>query len=154
MARWYAGQSADELNHHLRNAEWAPDAQEAVRQLQGAGVQVAVVSVTWGFAVQWFAEQLNVAEYLGTELFSSGVINHVWGRDKARFVRGLASKSGVPSHRIAAIGDSRGDIEMLKEARLPFFMGTTVPFESDELIHLPQADLRVVAARILQEWAA
>lgn len=154
MARWYDGQSVDELNVHLRNAEWAPGAHEAVQKLQSAGVQVAVVSVTWSFAVQWFAEQLNVSNYLGTQLLSSGEINHVWGRDKARFVRGLASNSGVPPHRIAAIGDSRGDIEMLKEARLPFFIGTTVPFESDQIIHLPQADLRVVAERILQEWAA
>jgi hypothetical protein len=58
----------------------------------------------------------------------------------------------VPSNRIAAIGDSCGDIEMLKVASLPFFVGMTVPFESGALIHLPRADLRVVAERILQEW--
>lgn len=154
MARWYSGSAIADLTVHLRHAEWAPGARECVRQLQSEGIEVALVSVTWSFAVRWFAGQLNISHYLGTELFPSGQIGHVWGRDKARFVRDLACTSEVPFQRVAAIGDSRGDIEMLNEARLQFFVGRTLPYQSDAFIHLPQADLRLVAERILQEWAA
>ena len=153
MAQWY-GQTVGDLNLHLRNAQWAPGAREAIQKLQSEQVEVVIASITWKFAVRWFAEQLNVAHYLGTELLEGGEIVHVWSRDKAQFLRELISRREVPRHRVAAIGDSGGDMEMLREAGLRFYLGATAPSRSDESIHLPGADIRVVAEQILQAWAS
>ena len=152
MARWYSGVSVDELVCHLRTAQWAPGAHESVRLLQREGIEVALVSVTWSFAVAWFAKQVNISYYLGTGLSPSGEIAHVWGPDKASFIRTLSAKLQVPRDRVAAIGDSCGDFEMLKEADLRIFVGKTAPTDITSLTHLPDADLRTVADHLLHEW--
>jgi HAD superfamily phosphoserine phosphatase-like hydrolase len=152
MAQWYKHAAVDDLVIHLRNAEWAPGALESVRCLQREGIEVALVSITWKFAVAWFAEQLNISHYLGTGLSAIGEIAHVWGPDKATFVCKLSTTLQVPRNRVAAIGDSRGDFEMLNEASLRIFVGRTAPANIPGLIHLPDADLRTAADHILRQW--
>lgn len=152
MARWYTNASVDELVVHLRNAEWAPGARESVLRLQSEGIEVALVSVTWRFAVAWFAEQLKIKHYLGTGLSPAGEVAHVWGPDKASFIRTLSAKLLLTRDRVAAIGDSLGDFEMLHEANLRIFVGKTAPTNITALKHLPDADLRAVADHILNEW--
>ena len=152
MARWYSNTSVDELVVHLRNAEWAPGARESVMRLQSEGIEVALVSVTWRFAVAWFAAQLNIAHYLGTGLSPTGEVEHVWGPDKASFIRTLSAKLQLTRDRVAAIGDSLGDFEMLNEANLRIFVGKTAPTNISALTHLPDVDLRTVADHILREW--
>jgi HAD superfamily phosphoserine phosphatase-like hydrolase len=153
MARWYAETTIVDLTRHLQGTEWAPGAYDAVRTLQSEGIEVVVASITWSFAVGWFAEQLHVSHYLGTELLPSGEIRHAWGRDKARFLRELSSASNVPQQRIAAVGDSINDFDMLREAALRFYLGRTPLSGLTPVIHVPGADLRVVAEHILHEWA-
>lgn len=51
-------------------------------RLHSANVRVAIASVTWRFAVGWFAEQLNVQDFLGTDISEAGEIIHVWGHTK------------------------------------------------------------------------
>jgi HAD superfamily phosphoserine phosphatase-like hydrolase len=153
MAQWYCNHTVPQLQQHLCNAQWAPGAYEAIERLRRGGVEVAIVSVTWSFAVQWFAQQLNVFHYFGTELLPNGEIVHSWGREKARFLRELVVKHGVASNRVAAIGDSSGDIEMLREASLRFFLGANPPSDIEGIIHLPSGDIGTVAAHILTEWA-
>ena len=153
MAQWYRDHTIPELQEHLCNAQWAPGAHEAIQRLHRGGVEVAIVSVTWSFAVQWFAQQLNVFHYFGTALLPNGEIVHSWGREKARFLRELVVKYGIVSSRVTAIGDSSGDIEMLREASLRFFLGASPPAGIEEIIHLPNGDIGTVAERILSEWA-
>jgi phosphoserine phosphatase len=154
MAEWYKGHPIETLHDHLRNARWAPGAHEAIRILQEAQVVVAIASITWKFAVRWFAEQLNVENYVGTDISPRGEILHVWGRDKARWLQELAAGYGASPDRTAAVGDSNGDLDMLRAAALRFFVGAKSVADLDDVIHLPEADLRVVAKRIIHEWAA
>ena len=154
MAKWFRGYTIQDLQQHLHSAQWATGAKDGVRRLRNAGIEVAILSVTWSFAVRWFAEQLNVQNYLGTELLPNGDIGHIWGRDKARLLRELVAKHQVTASRIAAVGDSTGDVEMLREAKLRFFVGATPPSDIEDIIHLPAADIDKIAIRILDEWAA
>jgi phosphoserine phosphatase len=153
MAEWYKGHPIETLQGHLRNARWAPGAHEAIRLLQEENILVAIASITWKFAVRWFAEQLNVPNYIGTDISPRGDIVHVWARDKARWLQELAMEHGASPNRTAAIGDSNGDLPMLRSAALRFFVGTREVSDLDSVIHLPEADLRVVAERIIHEWA-
>ena len=154
MAEWYRNHTIDQLTGHLSSAKWAPGAREAVKCLQKEGAVVAIASYTWRFAVKWFAEQLNVVHYLGTDLSTDGEVLDVWGRDKATLLTGLKIRYGLPKDRTAAVGDTRGDAEMLAVVGLPFFVGSSPLPESEGVIHMPGADLRDVADRILTAWLA
>lgn len=151
MARWYAGHSIAALQRHLEGARWAPGARDAISRLRNSGIEVAILSVTWRFAVRWFAEQLGVLRFIGTELLPDGDIVHVFGRDKARYLRDLVETSRLAPNRVAAVGDSQSDAEMLREASLRFFLGKEAP-PVVAVTHLPDADLSLVADRILEAW--
>ena len=154
MAEWYREHSMDALHAHLQSACWAPGAHEAIRRLQEAQVVVAIASITWKFAVRWFAKQVNIQNYIGTDMSASGDIVHVWARDKARWLRELAENYSASPARTAAVGDSTGDEEMLRAAGLRFFVGANAAPEIESLIHLPGADLRLVSDRIIEKWTA
>jgi phosphoserine phosphatase len=66
----------------------------------------------------------------------------------------LAADYCASPQRTAAVGDSSGDLEMLRAADLRFFVGPKAIPDLDSVIHFPEADLRLVAERILNEWAA
>lgn len=152
MFKWYQTTTLGALHSHLPSARWAPGAQEAVRQLQQANILIGIASITWQSAVRWFANALNVKHYLGTELALDGTINHVWGRDKASWFRALVDSQGIAMERTAAVGDSAGDIEMLSLAQLRFFVGKTLDPKLTSVVHLPDADLRLVSQRIIDAW--
>jgi phosphoserine phosphatase len=154
MVEWYRGQTIAALETHLCEARWAPGAHEAVQQLQKANVLVAIASITWKFAVRWFAERLNVEHHLGTDVTPSGEIIHVWARDKARWLRELSVSYEVKAERTAAVGDSLGDKEMLAQANLRFFVGPAIAPELGSVVHLPGADLRRVSEQIIDAWSA
>lgn len=152
MAQWYRGHQLSELKDYLQHACWAPGAQEGIAQLLDAGIEVAVLSVTWGFAVRCFAEQLGVKHCLGTDLLPTGEIRHCWGRTKAHFLRELMQHFQVSRERVAAIGDSTSDIPMLEVAALRFFVGASLP-EDLSAVHHPNADIKIIANEILAAWS-
>jgi len=152
MAVWYRERDLRELQTYLCHACWAPRAQEGIAQLQDAGVEVAILSVTWGFAVRYLAAQLNVQHCLGTELLPNGEIEHCWGQTKADFLGRLMRQLQIPAERVAAIGDSSGDIPMLELAGLRFFIGKIRP-EIPDALHVPGADIRTIADKILETWS-
>jgi phosphoserine phosphatase len=152
MIAWYEDHTREILCGYLRSASWAPGARRAVRDLQEANILVAIASITWRFAVEWFANQLDISHHLGTDVTSHGEITHVWGRDKAQWLEALASRYKIPRHRIAAVGDSSGDADMLQAAHLRFFVGAAPGPEIPSLVHIPNADLSLIASRILDAW--
>jgi len=154
MASWYARIAPQTLLKSLKAVTWAPGAQEGVTRLRRAGFEVAIVSVTWSFAVAWFARQLGVQRYLGTDLNPGDVIRHVWPRDKGLWVSDLASELGVPLRRIAAIGDSAGDFALFQAASLRIFVGDAVADAPPGVLHLPGVSITRIAEYILGEWAA
>ena len=152
MARWYDGVSLAELKSYCEKAVWAPGAKEAVAYLQRRNIHVAIASITWKFAVSWFAAELNITSFLGTDLLPSGNIEHVWGRTKGTWLLQLATDFGIEESRIAAIGDSAGDTDLLKAAALRFFVGSEPPNSILAVIHLPAANLRSIAEHIIHVW--
>lgn len=153
MARWYDAVPRPRLLRFLEAARWAPGAKEGVARLQEAGVEVAVASITWTFAVDWFAQRLGVKHTLATRLREDGAIEHVWGRQKADWLPALASQLAIPYERTAAVGDSSSDLPMLRNAALRFFVGPKSPSDLD-CVHIPDADIRDVARHILGSWTA
>jgi HAD superfamily phosphoserine phosphatase-like hydrolase len=113
MATWYSAVSPGDLCAPLGTLPLAPGTREGFRLLRRHGVQTAIVSITWEFAVAWFAQQLRADYYVGTGLAPDGQISHFWPADKARWLAALAHRFGLDLDEVAAVGDSAGDLPML-----------------------------------------
>ena len=153
MARWFGGIPRARLLRSLETARWAPGAREGVTCLREAGIEVAIASITWSVAVDWFAARLGVPHVIGTRLDGNGVVEHVWPRHKAAWARDLAWHLTVPYERTAAIGDSSGDVDMLQMTALRFFVGRHLP-AGLHCSHMPDGDILEIARLILTQWAA
>jgi HAD superfamily phosphoserine phosphatase-like hydrolase len=150
MVRWYQEMSLVELTSRLRSVTIAPRASEGITFLRRHGVAVAIASITWEFAVAWFARQLQVDYFIGTRLEPDGTILHFWPRDKVTWSQGLRAMLRIPASRMAAIGDSGGNVEMLQAVRHPVFVGATLPSALPGVTHLPGADIATVAHWIVE----
>ncbi len=153
MARWYRGLSPSQLCAPLEAATWAPGAREGVRLLRESGVEVVIASITWRFAVAWLAGHLGVARFLGTDLEPDGRVGHVWPRDKGAWLHQVSADLGVPTARVAAVGDSNSDRELLSAASLRFFVGPGTPPSLAGLQHHSAGDIESIAREILSAWA-
>lgn len=149
MAGWYRAAGQERVESALSDLSWAPGIEDGVAELREAGVKIALASVTWSFAVERVAAQFGVEHFVGSELdFSSGKIAHAWGDTKAKFVKELSERHGLPLAQIASVGDTSGDYDMLRLAGKRIFVGKDKP-AIDGVIHMPEADIRDVAKVIL-----
>ncbi len=151
MAEWYSSFTFSDLCKHLTAIRVAPGVDEGFALLHDHGFKIAIVSLTWEFAVEWFANRLGADYSVGTGLSSGGLITHFWPQDKALWLTGLAAKLGVDMKDVAAVGDSGGDIPMLLSVGHRFWVGETIlPQLEGKVIHEPTGDIRLVAQRIVE----
>ena len=151
MAEWYSSFTFSDLCKHLTAIRVAPGVNEGFALLHDHGFKIAIVSLTWEFAVEWFANRLGADYSVGTGLSSCGLITHFWPQDKALWLTGLAAKLGVDMKDVAAVGDSGGDIPMLLSVGHRYWVGETIlPQLEGKVIHEPTGDMRLVAHRIIE----
>lgn len=149
MSRWYRAFSEEELCAALTGASEAPGLQAGIQRLRAAGVTVGIASITWSFAVRWFANRLGAEYHVGTHLRPNGTIDHVWPDDKARWLEELTTRLGLKRIQNAAIGDSVSDLPMLRAAGRSFYLGKNRP-DGNDIEHLPDADIDEIARLLLQ----
>ena len=150
-AGWYSSFTFDELLEHVTSIQIAPGVEEGFELLREHGYKIAVVSLTWEFAVEWFAGRFGGDYFAGTGLSSDGEITHFWPRDKALWLARLASRLGVDMDDVAAVGDTRGDVPMLSAVGHPYWVGETVPPQlNGKVIHESSGDILVVAKSIVR----
>ena len=150
MARWYIDAGQAEVEAALEGLQWAPGAFEGMKMLQDAGMEIALASVTWSFAVRHVAQRLETSEFLASGLdFGSGAIDHVWGRDKAEFLHCLCRRCSWQLSEAAAVGYTSGDFDMLELAGLGVFVGAHPP-AIPGILHMPAVDIRDIARAIIE----
>jgi HAD superfamily phosphoserine phosphatase-like hydrolase len=147
MLSWY-GEPSDELCEMLSDVVIAPGADEAFELFAQHGIPTAIVSITWNFAVEWFARRFGADAWIGTGI-KSGEIQHFWPGDKPLWLARYAHTLGIDLSEVAAVGDSYGDVPMLAAVGRPFFVGADLPAEIAHAVHAPNADLLEIARRIL-----
>jgi HAD superfamily phosphoserine phosphatase-like hydrolase len=147
MLGWY-GEPLNALCERLTDIAIAPGADEAFGLLAQRGIHTAIVSITWSFAVEWFARRFGADAWIGTGA-QSGEIQHFWPSDKPVWLTRHAGALGIELSDVAAVGDSHGDVPMLAAVGHPFFVGADLPAEIAHAVHAPNADLRVIARRIV-----
>ena len=151
MAEWYSSFTFGELCRHLTAIRIAPGVDEGFALLREHGFRIALVSLAWEFAVEWFADRLGADYSVGTGLSADGLINHFWPKDKELWLAGLADTLGVEMKDVAAVGDSSGDIPMLLSVGHRYWVGQTTPRQLDgKVIHEPTGDVRLLAHRIVE----
>ena len=151
MAKWYFRHELQELCGHLTKIRFATGLEEGFAVLRNHGVRIAIVSLTWQFAVKWFAKRMSVHHCVGVGLSPKGRITHFWSADKDLWLRKLAQDSGFEMCDVAAVGDSGGDIAMLSAVGHSFWVGESVPHELEgRVIHQPDGDISEITRRIVK----
>ena len=149
MATWYGDTPHADLCAPLAAVALAPGAREGFRLLRERGIATAIVSSTWEFAVAWFARELGADHYVGTGLAADGRIAHFWPEDKARWLTALTGRLGVDLADVAAVGDSSGDVPLLRIVGTPFFVGHTLPAGLAAVAQRPDGDIGRIARGII-----
>ena len=151
MAAWYAGFTFSDLCAGLTAVRVAPGVDEGFALLRDRGFTIAIVSLTWDFAVEWFASKFRADYWVGTGLSRDGRIRHFWPVDKARWLAEVAHALGVDMRDVAAVGDSRGDIPMLLAVGHRYWVGAAKPPElGADVVHEPGGDIGRVSALIVE----
>ncbi len=141
--------SLTQLCAFLPNAQLAPGVQEGIALLKQHDMQLALISITWEFAVAWFAQRWGIQHFVGTRFSEAGEISHFWPADKARWLARLAHCLQLDLTQVAAVGDSAGDLPMLRLAGFPIFVGKTRPEELPPEAHDPEGNIYRIARRIV-----
>lgn len=149
VSGWFQGVPTETLLSYLPAAKEAPRAAEGIAMLREAGIKTAIVSITWEFAVKWFCTRLGIDYGVGAKLTDKGEIIHLWPDDKPIWLANLSRSLGFTLEQVAAVGDSGGDLAMLKAVGFPYFVGAELPSEISHAVHMPDADILLLAEHIL-----
>jgi HAD superfamily phosphoserine phosphatase-like hydrolase len=152
MALWYQSTSQANLCAYLQETPLAPGTREGFQLLKEHDIRIALVSVTWEFAVTWFAQTLGADYAVGTQLLPDGQIRHLWAEDKAIWITNQAQQLGLDLRQIAAVGDSPGDIPMLQTVGCPIYVGLTLPDTLAAVHHIPHGNILNLALSIIHLW--
>jgi HAD superfamily phosphoserine phosphatase-like hydrolase len=145
MAQWYRAQPLTLLCSFLQGAHLAPGVREEIALLKQHDIHLALVSLTWEFAVAWFAQEWGIHSFVGTRLSEAGEISHFWPEDKARWLTQLTHHLQLNLKQVAAVGDSSGDLPMLHLAGSPIFVGKTLPEGLPPEAHDPDGNIYQIA---------
>jgi HAD superfamily phosphoserine phosphatase-like hydrolase len=148
VAGLYEASTLPELHPHLASMRFAPGAHEGMSLLKRHGFKIAIISITWEFAVEWFANQFGADYFVGTGLSHDGKITHFWPSDKAVWLKSLADRLGTPMKEVAAVGDSNGDLHMLRAVGHPYWVGSHLPTDLTAAHH-PTGDIERIAQDIV-----
>jgi phosphoserine phosphatase len=141
MVSWYRHHDMSTLLRLVQTVTFAPGAREGIAALRRSGVRVALVSITWQFALDWLATDLGVDFAVGTRWCEDGTIAHFWPDDKAMWLAHSAAKFGLLRAEIAAVGDSAGDVPMLSYAGIGYFVGRDKPDLPEHVRHWPAGNI-------------
>lgn len=149
MTGWYQSVSMADLCASLEELVLAPGTLKAFQLLKQCQIRIAIISVTWDFAVAWVAQRLGADSYVGSRYYANGLIGHFWPEDKPRWLRALAESFGLQMDQVAAVGDSPGDFPMLRVVGHPFFVGKSRPSGIDHLTHYPDGNILSIARQLV-----
>ncbi len=137
VAGWYDPSVLPELHSSLASMRLAPGVHEGRSLLKRHGFKIAIISITWEFAVEWFAHQCGADYFVGTRLSPDGDINDFWPSDKPIWLRSLADILGTP-----------GDLDMLRTVEHLYWVDSHLP-AGLTAVHHPDGDIECIAQDIV-----
>jgi phosphoserine phosphatase len=118
----YADRTTSEITSVLAAASWIDGIDETLLTLTQSGTHVLLATITWRFAAEFLQERHGFAAVSGTELpIADGVVTGHVSRyfdehDKLRFVQEWCAQRSIPLADVAAVGDSRSDLPLFRQA--------------------------------------
>ena len=64
----------------------------------------------------------------------------------------LRARLDIPTECVAAVGDSAGDIDLLRIVTHPIYVGKNLPPGLEGMLHLPDGDILSVSKHILSKF--
>lgn len=144
------GLAPDRITGPLGDIPLAPGVFEGLAALRAAGVPVVIVSLTFTLTVSWFAERFGVVDFIGTRPHGRG-FRHVFPWTKPVLLAEFAARRGIAMADVAAVGDSRGDVPMLRAVGRSVFVGPTLPEDLTPTWHLPDASIATITSLLLPD---
>jgi phosphoserine phosphatase len=121
---WYKDVPFSRLEDCLTSAKVGPGVIDLCQYCVDNTIPFAIVSMTWSFAVEHFADIFGTKHFLGTEIFiETQKINHVFPQTKLEYVNNFITKHGLDPSKCCAIGDSWGDYPMIESVGLGLMIG-------------------------------
>ncbi len=149
MASWYLPLGRERIESELSRLTPAPGADEGGRLLREAGVDFVIISVTWEFAVQHFAERFGASDYAATALdWTTGEFDDFDADHKGPWLEAKITSLGLSPDQVAAVGDSPNDQGIFDAAGTSFCVAAACG-EADGAIHRPNANIFQLAEEIL-----
>ena len=149
MASWYLPHGQARIEQELPKLKLAPGAKEGCELLREAGVDMAIISVTWAFAAEYFAEKFGIAHYAATPLdWTTGEFDDFGAENKGPWLGAKSESLGLSPEQVVAVGDSPNDQSMFDVAGTAYCVGATCG-ESPNLIRRPNANILDLAREIL-----
>lgn len=127
----------------------APGAVEGVAALHGAGISTVIVSLAFAPHVAHFARRLGVDSWIATEPGVDGPFRHVFSRTKPTLLAGYVHRLGLTPDQVAAVGDTPGDLPMLRSVGTSVYVGPEPLAGFTPTLHLPAAAIDQLARRLL-----
>jgi phosphoserine phosphatase len=90
-----SGLHRDALLRLVQSVTLAPGAREGIAAPKRAGARVALVSITWQFAVDWVASELGADFAVGTQWREDDSIEHFWSEDKVKWLARCGAGLGL-----------------------------------------------------------
>jgi len=151
MANWYLELGRAATLQAIERITWAPNVHESLKSIRESGIALALASVTWDIAVSIVAAELGITQIRATELnWTSGDIVHMYPGFKAEYLSELANKYNIPLSQTLAVGDSSGDVPMLKRAGYGIYVGDHNP-GIENVLHRPSMDFDELTTIVLGE---
>jgi HAD superfamily phosphoserine phosphatase-like hydrolase len=151
MISWYRSYDRASLIEYLRSATLAKGAREGVARLKRHGVQVALLSITWQFAVEWLRNELGADFAAGTRWRDDEEVDHFWPENKAEWLADYVARMGLRPADIVAVGDSAGDLPMLRFAGAGYYVGRHGLGLPSHVKHWPEADIAGIVTDLVGE---
>ena len=156
-AHW-KGIKEERLKKIFRNVKYSRNARKAIRLLKKEGFKLVAISTGLQFVAERVKEQLGFDHVIGNRLnvrngeLTGGVKINISHGAKGRKLKALLKRYKIMPHQMIAVGDSEGDIPMIKLA------GYSIAFNSssEKLSALVDYDCRTgdfmeACGKILEE---
>jgi phosphoserine phosphatase len=150
MLGWFMPYGRTGLLECLKSARLAPGARAGIARLRARGMRTALVSISWRFAVDWLAADLGADYAIGTDWLEAGEVVDFWPDDKVTWLAALLQELCLSPQALVAIGDSAGDIPMLKFAGRSYFVGQKMPPLLAHVRHWPDANIEELVDDIVR----
>lgn len=149
MAAWYMEHGRGSVEAGLSRLTPAAGADEGFQRLRDAGIETAIVSVTWQFAVEHFARRFGADYHAGSGLdWETGEISYFVSGCKKPWLQNRMATLGYGEEQVVAVGDSPLDFGLYELAGLSFHVGNSDP-ELERVRNRPDSGIHKLVEEIM-----